>query len=167
VADATMRRVAVPAGLRRAWEYIGYRGRFLIIAGSANFGYGLALVTAVYHKTLFWPVTEAALDPYHHLFGVPFRLWGYAWMFTGLYLVAGSAFPRYSRFFFAWSALVGMCWALLSLNWYLTAVPKQPGGYGPAAIYMGCALAVLLVSGWPEPPRKPDDPMRWMGEGEE
>ena len=116
----------------------GRRGAFLAF---------LALLdTAVGYSLLTTPAAQrGAMDLL-----LPWPVWGWAWVATGVVCATGVFAWRDWPQFTATAVLMG-AWALLSADLWL--VQHQPHGWVSVVIWAAFALTVRVVAGWPEVPR--------------
>lgn len=138
-------------------RYIGRRGAVLILLACVDIAYGTAMiisrpVTMRYAPT-WWPASLGVLA------GVSVRIWGIVWVVVGLFLITGifriwRGFHG-ARWQFATEVALKSWWALAAF-WHWWKFPS-PGGWGPAATYLGVAGLVILVTGWQEPPERSDE----------
>jgi hypothetical protein len=126
---------------------MSFRSAFLALIGVVGIIYGSGIVVASgYNPDMihWWPGSV------HRLAGMPILTWGIIWCCVGSFML-GSLFslPRWDRAQFAVAAALNGCWAALSIQ--RSVISGEPGAWAPAAIYGGIAIAILIISAWPEP----------------
>jgi len=127
-----MRAAAAPgAWLRAAWRVLGRRGTFLILLGAYDLFYGWYL---------------AAGGPLGHALFLPERAWGWAWIGTGIALIAGGTRQR-DGLFFGLAVLMKTVWAM---EYYRAWLLGQPLQWVRGCFFLALALIVVLISSWPE-----------------
>ena len=126
-------RQAACSLVRRAARRAGFRGGFLAIFGVFDLFYGLylALGAPVEHDLLFGE-----------------RIWGYAWMAVGVFLLT-APLSRDGRWQFSAAAGLKMAWAMEYLR--LAIFEQVPYNWIRTCYWSALALLILLVSFWPEP----------------
>jgi hypothetical protein len=80
--------------------------------------------------------------------------WGWAWLGTGLLLMAGSLFKR-DGLFFAAAVFIKVCWALEYFR--IAFIHDDHTNWARGAYFMCLALLVVVASAWPEPPKLDDN----------
>jgi hypothetical protein len=92
------------------------------------------------------------IPSYRAVFAVaPPVVWALLWIGAGL-IVGVHAFLRVDKFGFAAAILIKLLWALgLMASWLAYHAPR---GWVGAATWVVLAGLVLIIAGWPEPPRR-------------
>lgn len=132
------RRVA-----RRLARALGRRGAILLTYGSVWMLYGYAQVVSPQPD-------QRGLRPVLNV--MPLAAWGWAWVVCGLVATVAAWLPQGA------DAVGFLALPLIVLPWmtsYLVAwvTGEFPRGWVAAAIWGLIALPVIVVAGWPEPPR--------------
>ena len=127
--------------LRRVARRIGRRGAFLAFLALLDAAYGYSLLE-----------TAAAQRRQLDLL-LPWQAWGIIWLSTGAACAAGMMLRTGAdRAAFAAAAVLKTCWAAVFVRvWLLDHVPR---GWVSVVIWLAFAAVVLLVSSWPEAPRR-------------
>jgi len=121
-----------------ALRRVGRRGAALAVLAAVDVCYGTALLAG--HTAA---ATAAVMV-------MPLHLWGWVWIGAAAVLAAGVPLTD-DRWHYGFAALFKTFWALL-IAWHWLA-HREHGGWGAAMAWLGLAALVLLISGWPEPPR--------------
>lgn len=122
---------------------IGRRGASLLFFSLLDLVYGFSLIV---------PERATRLNPlFVYLTRVmPLAAWGAAWSAVGVVLLL-SAFSADDRAGFGVAAFWKVLWGLLTLA---SGIPRA---YVSAVIWVALAGFILVLSGWPEPPRTRKD----------
>lgn len=135
--------------LRRLETWLGHRGMFLMLLGCVQIIYGAGLLAAgnPVHEH-WWPGSLTSLG------GFPLSMWGTIWCAIGALCILTS-FGRggSDRIGFAVGELLNFGWAVFAIQRWISTGEK--GAWAPAAIYVGIAVGVFIVSGWPDTPKTP------------
>ncbi|MFF0736919.1 hypothetical protein ACFYVK_35560 [Streptomyces chartreusis] len=129
--------------VRRLSRTLGRRGAILLSYGGVWSLYGYAqLVSPQPDQRGLAPLLER----------VPLAVWGWAWVVTGLIAIASAWLPQGRD----WPGFLSL--PLMVLPWmasYLAAwlTGDFPRGWVAALVWAVIAVPVLVVAGWPEPPR--------------
>jgi hypothetical protein len=117
--------------MRGVYARIGHRGAFLAALGVSDMFFG-------------WYLLRGA--PLEHALFLPERWWGAAWVACGAALAVAAVMDRDS-WAFAVAVFVKCAWAMELFRQAWLGVPYDwtRGGY-----YLGLAVLVVAVSGWPE-----------------
>ena len=108
-----------------------------------------ALLDLIYAASLLSAPTSG---PYRFLAAIlPLAAWASLWAAVGL-LCLLQAFMRADRAAFAAAALIKVIWGMVQLTGWLIADLYR--GYVGAILWLALAAFVLVISGWPEPPRR-------------
>ena len=131
--------------IRRLSRRVGRRGGFLAFLALLHVLYGYSLLAA--------PAT--ALGPYS--LGFPVWVWAVLWITSGVACVVSAPLTgKADRGGFAAAAVIDAGWACL---WaHLWIVQGFPRGWVSLVVWSTFSGVVMMVSGWPEPPR-PGDPL--------
>ena len=130
----------IRGAILRVIHQTGRRGGVLAFLATLDLGYGYSILAA--------PGPLAAFNLL-----LPPVTWGWIWLGAGAACVSGiflrTDWPQYtteSAVMFSWAAVFMRVWLFGHL----------PRGWVPVIIWMGFALTVLMISGWPEtPPERP------------
>lgn len=122
-----------------------FRSTFLVILGSIQVPYGIALLLSQYAETpvRWWPGALREVD------GVSVTVWGWVWIAVGLFVLA-TCWRRSDRLPFAACVMLNFIWASLAIQRGFTP-PHEAGAWGPGVIYLGISVGVLMISAWPDP----------------
>lgn len=127
--------------LRRAARRVGRRGAFLAFLALLDAAYGYSLLETT-------PAQQRTLDLL-----LPWQAWGIIWLATGAVCAAGMMLRTGAdRLAFAAAAALKVCWGAVFIRVWL--YDHLPRGWVTVAIWLAFAAVVLLVSSWPEPPRR-------------
>lgn len=121
--------------------HVGRRGRVLLFFGSLDLVYAVSLAL---------PGAETRRNSmFIWLAGVlPLWVWAVLWAGVGVNCVA-HAFRRCDRWGYAGATFLKVMWGLVCFGgWLLGGVER---GYVSAAIWLGLAYLVWVLTGWPEP----------------
>lgn len=121
---------------------VGHRGSCLLF---------FALVDLVYSLSLFKPPSQARLSPVLGFIAqvMPLNAWALLWLICGIACLIG-AFQRADTWAFVTAVALKSLWGLtLLLGWILVDLER---GWVSAAIWLGMAGWVYIISSWPEPP---------------
>ncbi len=131
--------------LARFQDRSRFRSAFLALLGIVQILYGTALLAAMDHGGLhWWPGSVTTL------LGMPLSVWGIIWCAIGLTIILTS-WRRDDKWQFFLAAGLNTVWGGLAIQrWWET---REPGAWAPAVIYVGIAVAGLMISAWPDPPR--------------
>lgn len=127
--------------------HLGYRPVFLVLIGIVEIVYGAGIIVASGSNQAaihWWP------GSLHSLADMPLLTWGIIWCCIGSFLL-GSLWSRsaMNRLQFSVAAALNGVWAVLALQGAVSS--GESGAWAPAAIYTGIAVAIMLISSWPEP----------------
>jgi len=122
-----------------------FRSSFLVILGSIQVGYGVALLLSQHSRgpLHWWPGAFRSVD------GVSVTFWGFIWLACGI-AVLSLCWRRNDRVPFAISVSLNFLWAALALQRGFEP-PHEAGAWGPGVIYLGISIGVLMISAWPDP----------------
>lgn len=124
--------------LRRCTRRLGHRGAFLLALGVLDELYALSIPGVARTGTTsgLWLATVA-----------PLSAWTIVWAVTGVVLIAG-AFVKHDWWAFGVAEALKVMWASVYLSgWLAHGVTR---GWASAAVWTAFAVAVLIVSTWPE-----------------
>lgn len=108
-----------------------------------------ALLDLIYAASL---LSAPAGGSYRFLADIlPLAVWAGLWGAVGL-LCAVQAFLPSDRAAFAAASLIKVVWGMVQLIGWLIADLDR--GYVAAAVWLAFAAFVLVIAGWPEPPRR-------------
>ena len=134
-------------------RHIGRRGMVLLLLGLVDLAYGAGMILArpvtMRYAPTWWPASVGQLA------GLPTHTWGWIWVGIGFFLFTGI--PRTwrddhgGRWQFAAEVALKSWWALAALLYWWKY--KALGAWAPAATYVGVAVLVLIISGWPDSSR--------------
>lgn len=145
-----LRGMGIAWWLRRS---VGRRGAVLGMLGLVDIFYGLGMIVArpvtMRYTPTWWPASIGRLA------GVAVPTWGWVWVVVGIFLFTGVPRPwrdgHGGRWQFAVEVALKSWWALAALlAWWKY---RAPGAWAPACTYVGMAVLVLVVSGWPDSSR--------------
>jgi hypothetical protein len=122
---------------RRIAARAGRRGSFLAFLAILDLAYGYSLFYA--------PAGERVFDLF-----LPWQVWGIAWAAVGL-LCAARVLAARDRIAFTAAACIKAAWALLFADVWI--FQHYPAGWVSVVVWAAFGGAVLIISGWPEPPR--------------
>ena len=119
---------------------VGRRGAFLAFLALLDFAYGYSLYLV--------PASQRAYDLL-----LPWQAWGVVWLAVGAVCAGGMVLRTGAdRLAFSLAAALKTCWAAVFVRvWLLDHLPR---GWVSVVIWLAFAAVVLLVSSWPEPPRR-------------
>lgn len=120
--------------------HLGRRGKVLLFFGALDVVYAVSLTA---------PAGEARRTAFFvWLAGIaPLWAWAIAWGVVGV-ICLWQAFCRRDQIGYTAAIVLKVCWGLASLSgWLLGGVDR---GYVSAAIWLGLAWLVWVISGWPE-----------------
>jgi hypothetical protein len=126
--------------LRRLSDSIGRRGAVLIVLAIVDVAYGSAITyarTVQGSDAVWWPASQDTL-----LF-LPTEGWGWVWVIVGALLLTG-VWHRSDRWQYSLASGLKACWACAAFT-----SPVQ-GLWGVVSLYIGFAVVIFIVSGWPE-----------------
>ena len=127
--------------LRQAARRVGRRGAFLLFLAILDFGYGYSLIEVNLRQSL------------HADLLLPYPAWGIIWLSTGAVCAVGAVLRTGAdRFAFAAAATLKAAWGAVFVRVWL--YDRLPRGWVSVIIWLAFAAVVLLVSSWPEPPRR-------------
>lgn len=136
-----------PSWALRFRKLIGRRGSMLLVLGSIDIVYGIALLEQAWYPpgTAFWWPSSLS-----QLYGLPIYIWGVVWVGVGLFLFTGipRSLPDWPQFTAA--VAIKVWWAFTAI--LASSYDISTGSWGPGAIYTGFALIVLISAGWEDPP---------------
>lgn len=129
--------------VRRLGRALGRRGAILLSYGTVWALYGFAQITSPQPD-------QRGLTPALQL--MPLTLWGWLWVTTGLVAIASSWMSQGRDWpgFLALPAMV-LPWMGSYLAAWITG--EFPRGWVATLVWGVIAVPVLVVAGWPEPPR--------------
>lgn len=120
---------------------VGRRGAFLAFLALLDLAYGWSLLETT-------PAQQRALDLL-----LPWQAWAVIWLIVGAVCAAGTLLRTGAdRLAFSLAAALMTCWALVFVRVWL--YDHLPRGWVSVVIWLAFAAVVLLVSSWPEPPRR-------------
>lgn len=130
------------SGVRAALIWLvchaGRRGVFLAFLATLDIAYGFSLF-----------VTDPPLRAYDLM--LPWEAWGIIWMAVGA-VCASGIFVVWDRIQFSVAAALKATWSLLFVRvWLVDGIPR---GWVSVVVWATFALTILVVAGWPEPPRR-------------
>lgn len=124
---------------------VGKRGRVLLFFGALDVVYAVSLAApdaATRRVPMFVWLAEVA----------PLWAWAVAWGGVGVACLV-QAFCRRDQVGYASAIALKICWGVLSLGgWLFGGVDR---GYVSAAIWLGLAWMVWVISGWPDEVKGP------------
>ena len=127
--------------LRQAARRVGRRGAFLLFLAALDIAYGYSL----------WVTTAAQRRSLDLL--LPWQVWGLIWLATGAVCAIGAVLRTGAdRFAFGLAAALKAAWGAVFVRVWL--YDHLPRGWVSVIIWLAFAAVVLLVSSWPEPPRR-------------
>jgi hypothetical protein len=128
---------------------VGRRGTVLLALGAIFVLYGVSVLTA--------PTSPfGGFAP----FGLAVSPWGWLWIGCGALALTAAprrGHPRWEAAGYNGLLLPPALWSLLHLgSWlaHLAGDPGNPRGWVAATVWGALIVIVLVVAGWPEPPRK-------------
>lgn len=125
--------------------HVGRRGRVLLFFGSLDLVYAVSLTApdAESRRTAFFTwLADIA----------PLWVWAIAWGGVGAVCV-WQAFCRRDQAGYAAAVSLNVFWGLVSAaGWLFGGVER---GYVSAAVWLGLAALVMVISGWPEERKGP------------
>lgn len=125
--------------LRSLASRVGHRGAFLLFLAVLDLCYGYYLLAA--------PAPQRHLDLL-----LPWQAWALAWAVAGAACLTGAFTARDWPSFTA-AVVIKAAWAAVQCDAWL--VQGAALGWISAVIWGCFALTVLVVSSWPDPPRRP------------
>lgn len=138
---------ALPLGYRIAdylYDRVGRRGALLATLAGMDFTYGSAMLASYglppEAEPRWWPASVGVVA------GIPVGAWGAIWVGVGLFLLTGIPRKASDRLQFAVAELLKVWWACAALLYW--SETHSAGSWGPAAIYGGIAVMVLMCAGW-------------------
>ena len=125
---------------RKVVRRVGRRGAFLAFLAVLDVAYGWSLYV---------------VSPAHRVYDLllPWQAWGIIWLSVGAVCAIGAVLRTGAdRVAFALAAALKTFWGLVFVRvWLYDHVPR---GWVSVVIWLAFAAVVLLVSSWPEPPRR-------------
>ncbi|MFD8949476.1 hypothetical protein ACFV0B_11535 [Streptomyces xanthophaeus] len=130
--------------VRRLKRQLGRRGTILTCYGLVWVLYGVA-------QQITPQVDQRGLKLLLNL--APIEFWGWCWIIAGLIALASAWAPpgRDAAGFAALAVIVAPWTATYLATWALGEFPR---GWVAAAIWTVITVPVIVVAGWPEPPRR-------------
>ena len=144
-----MQRRVLAASRHAIYVRLGRRGLFLLLLGTVQAAYGAGLAASAAAppgRPHWWPASTG------HLGGLPLDFWAAVWAAVAA-LCLVTAWTPADQIGYAAGVLLNTGWSAFAVRQWLTS--GEAGAWAPAVIYTGIAIGVLIVSGWPEPPKAP------------
>jgi hypothetical protein len=136
-----------PPWSTRVLARIGRRGAMLVVLSVIDIVYGLAMFLTdlvFYAEPQWWPASI------YSMFGLSVGIWGVVWMVVGAFLLTGIPKHIPDSIHFGAAVALWVWWAFAAMVYYFTTF--SPGTWGPAAVYAGFSLLILIAAGWEDPP---------------
>lgn len=109
----------------------------------------LALVDLLFALSLYRPPAEPAPGLRFLASVLPLEAWGTAWLVVGVVCAVGAFVHRVDRFAFACAVAIKTLWGgVYLLGWAVGCIER---GWVSAVIWLGLAVLVMILAGWPEP----------------
>lgn len=126
--------------LARLGNRAGRRGAFLSFLAVLDWLVGYSLVVAGYR--------------FKFSLMLPVDVWGWGWIGVGTVLATG-VFTSRDKVQFAAAAALKAIWAMLYVYLWWQGMALA---WISVVIWLAFALVILLISGWPEPAKFPEEP---------
>jgi hypothetical protein len=124
----------------RLLRRLGRRGAFLLF---------LAILDAVYG----WSIYTAAVPKRQEVdLLLPWQAWGVIWYAVGFVCLIAAWFPR-DRIAYATAAALKFGWGAVSGFAWANQPALEHNGWLSMIVWFTFGATVLIISGWPEPPR--------------
>lgn len=111
----------------------------------------LAVVDVLFAVSLCNPAPVAERPSGVRFLGevLPLQAWAVLWAAVALVLVVGAFVHRFDRWAFAAAMLIKTLWGgVYLLGWIVGEVER---GWVNAVVWLGLAVLVMIIAGWPEP----------------
>jgi hypothetical protein len=118
------------------FKHVGHRGAFLLFLALLDLLYGYSLFTGHEHSVNLV---------------LPWLVWAIIWSVAGVCLLVGSIVHN-DRIFFALATTIKAMWAFVFLHLWI--YDHAPMAWASMVIWAALAALVVVVSFWPEPPKR-------------
>jgi hypothetical protein len=111
----------------------------------------LALVDVLFALSLVCPAPETAQSSSTRFLAdlAPLPSWGALWFVVGVVCLVGAFVHRLDRYAFACAAGIKTLWGGVFLFGWLAGEIER--GWVGAVLWLGLAVLVVILAGWPEP----------------